>query len=547
MIRATRSFPNIQEMMMAAPQAVARVRADETPKWLAIMRAMTGIVETPGAADNPKIMAMAAEIARTYPEMADYCAQYNHDSVPWCGLTVAYCMTMAGIRPVFGPTDTDKFLWAQAWASDPGYDEIKEPRPGCVAVLERTGGGHVSLYERTEGRNYVLRGGNQGDAINEKPFPISSVIKLVWPRTVPLPTVPPTARRELKKGDTGPDVEKVQFSLGLPIDGDFGELTDAGVKAFQTATGLESDGVVGQNTWTALDALDARKLTGSTGLGLSNEQILEITKIAENSNIATYDWPGNRGRAPIGYTVGVALCFAASQKQLALNNPAVVFAAQADQKKPDTDVLSWYAAEFKTTGMDNSKPGIETLRHLVALMLGLGMRESSGNYSCGKDPGAANTTADTCEAGCWQTSWNIRSASSVIPPLLPRYWEDPNGFLATFKRNITPKPADILNYGTPGSDGARYQWLSKYAPAFHFMVTMIGLRVLRKHWGPINRKEATLSREADAMLQEVQTYMQAAPIEPPEPPPVLPTERPVITITIDPPGSARVVITGNAP
>jgi uncharacterized protein (TIGR02594 family) len=525
--------------MIAAAEPQAQASTTDIPPWLTTMRTITGMVETPGAADNPKILAMAKEIGRIFPDMKSYSDQYTHDSVPWCGLTAGYVLSMAGIRPPFGSTDTDRFLWAQSWASDAGYDEIKEPRPGCVAVLERTGGGHVSLYERTEGRNYVLRGGNQGDAINEKPFPISSVIKLVWPRSVPLPTVPPAGRRELKKGDTGPDVEKVQFSLGLPIDGDFGELTDAGVKAFQTATGLESDGVVGQNTWTALDALDARKLTGSTGLGLSNEQILEITKIAENSNIATYDWPG-RGRAPIGYTVGVALCFAASQKQLALNNPAAVFAAQADTNKPDIDALSWLAAEFKAASMDNSKPGIETLRHLFVLMLSLGTRESSGLYYTGKDPGAANTTADTCEAGAWQTSWNIRSACPYIPPLLSRFWENPNGFLPNFKRNITPKAADLLTYGSGGSDGAKYQWLAKYAPAFTAAVTGLGLRTRKSHWGPIQRREIMISKDADTMLQAVQDYMQTVPTPEPEPEPEVST----ITVTVDPPGSARVVIVG---
>jgi hypothetical protein len=55
------------------------------------------------------------EIAHRFPETASYCADYTHDDIPWCGLTIAYCMAHNGIRPVFGATDTDKFLWAQAW------------------------------------------------------------------------------------------------------------------------------------------------------------------------------------------------------------------------------------------------------------------------------------------------------------------------------------------------------------------------------------------------------------------------------------------------
>ena len=74
-------------------------------------------------------------------------------------------MAKAGIRPPFGSTDTDKFLWAKSWADDPDYDVLKVPRLGCVVVLTRSGGGHVSTYESTSGNNYMLRGGNQSDAI----------------------------------------------------------------------------------------------------------------------------------------------------------------------------------------------------------------------------------------------------------------------------------------------------------------------------------------------------------------------------------------------
>src|SRR4051812_35255811 len=111
----------------------------DAPSWLVTMRALTGLTETPGSASNPKILAMRDTIAKTYPEMASYCALYTSDAIAWCGLCAAYVMTMAGVRPVFGETDTDRFLWARAW-DDPewGY-EITVPRPGCVVVMEREG------------------------------------------------------------------------------------------------------------------------------------------------------------------------------------------------------------------------------------------------------------------------------------------------------------------------------------------------------------------------------------------------------------------------
>jgi uncharacterized protein (TIGR02594 family) len=229
--------------------------AEEAPPWLLKMRSMNGLSETPGAADTPKILAMADEIAKVFPEMKAYCDAYNNDSTPWCGLAAADCMAASNIRPPFGGTDTDRFLWARSWADDPNYSVLKVPRLGCVVVLTRSGGGHVTFYESTSGSNYMCRGGNQRDAINLAPFSKSNVVALVWPKAEPIPTPidPPSDQLPtLRKGDTGPDVIRLQTLLPKWIDGDFGETTESLVKEFQRAEGLEIDGVVGEQTWAAL-------------------------------------------------------------------------------------------------------------------------------------------------------------------------------------------------------------------------------------------------------------------------------------------------------
>lgn len=64
----------------------------------------------------------------------------------------------------------------------------------------------------------------------------------------------------LKKGSKGPDVGTLQTLLNaklipspkLVVDQDFGNATDAAVRAFQKQKSLVADGVVGPNTWTAL-------------------------------------------------------------------------------------------------------------------------------------------------------------------------------------------------------------------------------------------------------------------------------------------------------
>ena len=64
----------------------------------------------------------------------------------------------------------------------------------------------------------------------------------------------------LRKGDEGSSVTALQavleandYSCGKwGIDGDFGVATEKAVKAFQKARGIKVDGIVGQQTWSAL-------------------------------------------------------------------------------------------------------------------------------------------------------------------------------------------------------------------------------------------------------------------------------------------------------
>jgi Putative peptidoglycan binding domain len=82
----------------------------------------------------------------------------------------------------------------------------------------------------------------------------------------PAETIPEDERLELES--TGDSVEQLQVTLkelGFdpgPVDGDFGPLTQAAVVAFQTANGLDPDGVVGSITAGALNAALAAQASG---------------------------------------------------------------------------------------------------------------------------------------------------------------------------------------------------------------------------------------------------------------------------------------------
>ncbi|MFF2290260.1 peptidoglycan-binding domain-containing protein [Peribacillus butanolivorans] len=61
----------------------------------------------------------------------------------------------------------------------------------------------------------------------------------------------------IKYGDQGPDVRKVQNQLNknnvpISVDGIFGSITLKKVKEFQMRRHLNTDGIVGPSTWTAL-------------------------------------------------------------------------------------------------------------------------------------------------------------------------------------------------------------------------------------------------------------------------------------------------------
>ena len=321
---------------------------------------------------------------------------------------------------------------------------------------------------------------------------------------LPLPRPPDTEQSHdtIGKGDKGDDVVLLQKKIDVvKADGDFGGITETWVKAFQGACGLGADGIVGPMTWGEVDALDDRVATGEPCLPKALAD--EIYTMAQESWIADYSWP-DRGVAPSGYIAGMALSFAYVMR---LSDPAAIAMSKA---QGGDDALLWYESEFAKLGMSNKVAGLDTLRHLFVMMIGLGPCESSGRYFCGRDMSASNVASDTCEAGLFQTSWNIRSAHSSIPPLLDKYWKNPNGFLPEFKEALSPTANDLNSYGS--GDGIKYQFLSRFCPLFHIMVTGVGMRTRGGggdgHWGPINRKEVTLKKEADDLLKAVQELVE---------------------------------------
>jgi hypothetical protein len=338
-----------------------------------------------------------------------------------------------------------------------------------------------------------------------------------------------SSRPVLQQGSFGADVGTVQSCLGCDADLDFGAQTDTAVCEFQAAKRLEVDGVVGGDTWAALESEYELPAYPAPPIALTQEQINAICDIAATSAIACYAWE-DRGVAPPGYTNGIAVAFAIGCVRLDQGDPIAAEMARANTGDDAIDALSWYDSDFAALGMANNVGGVDTLRHLYVLMMGLGMRESSGAYCEGRDMSADNVSADTAEAGLFQMSWNASSCSTSMQNLFDCYAaaDRSEGYQDVFQDGVSCSSSDWENYGS--GDGAQYQEMAKSLPLFACETAAIGLRSLRQHWGPINRKEVELRGEADAMLAAVADYVAEHVITPPDPRP--PVDRPTTTITI---------------
>src|SRR5262245_33002294 len=199
----------------------------DIPPWLEVMRAITGLSEYENGS-NPKIEGMASFIGRRFPPQADYASSYTSDDIAWCGVATDFCLaacTPEGISGPFGPTDTDKWMWARSFSTDPNFAHLSSPVLGAIVVMEREGGGHVTMFEEWSGGSLRCRGGNQSNEVNVSSYDPDTVVAYVWPKAWPLPDVPPAPRETIAVGDSGPAVADCQRILSIEADGEFGPTT----------------------------------------------------------------------------------------------------------------------------------------------------------------------------------------------------------------------------------------------------------------------------------------------------------------------------------
>lgn len=137
---------------MTLPKKYTWLLREPGPRILCEALKTHGTKEVPGKSDNPEILRWA--------RVAGVGTIYQHDSIAWCGLAVAYWAVMAGYKPPSNP------LWARNWATF-GTDASKGgPALGDILVFARGSGGHVGLYVGETADHYAVLGGNQSDQVN---------------------------------------------------------------------------------------------------------------------------------------------------------------------------------------------------------------------------------------------------------------------------------------------------------------------------------------------------------------------------------------------
>ena len=317
----------------------------------------------------------------------------------------------------------------------------------------------------------------------------------------------------LKYGSYGPDVRTVQECLGCtPLDSDFGSITETAVEKFQREQDLSADGIVGTDTWTALETVyDLPPYPPPMFPVLTDAQIDAICELADRSKIASFNWP-DRGQAPVGYTRGMAIAWSTIYRKYLAGDSSVLEMAKANTHNDDKDALAWLNSDFAKVGMNNDKAGPDTLRHTIVLLMGLGLRESSGQHCEGRDQSASNTSSDTAEAGLFQQSANSLSASPEMQKLYDEYLagggldgSQPLCALDLFAEDVSCSSSDWSCYGS--GKGFQFQTMIKHCPQFACEVCAVGLRVLRAHWGPIGRREVSIRPEADDLFRVVQRFI----------------------------------------
>lgn len=194
---------------------------------------------------------------------------YGLNHAPWCAMFVSYVFNKARSTELVGAqTPKGYSLCSKGIAhfkAKNAWHPVAEAKPGDVAFFDWGHDGGVDhtgivvandpakrMVKCIEGNTSSTSGSNGGKV--KESWRNYSVIMGVGRPAYGVPKLTGLgAKPQLKLGSKGNYVRELQRKLGVTVDGDFGPVTEKAVNAFKIKRGLKPDGIVGPNTWAALD------------------------------------------------------------------------------------------------------------------------------------------------------------------------------------------------------------------------------------------------------------------------------------------------------
>ena len=138
------------------------------PRWLTHARQYIGVAEIPGLKHEPKILQWWKAIKR---------GGIKTDEVPWCAAFVGALLEDVGVPSTRYESAASYLKWGVP---------LQQAMVGCVVVFTRNGGGHVGfVVGKDKLGNLLVLGGNQGDKVSIRAFPLARVAGYRWPEPGP--------------------------------------------------------------------------------------------------------------------------------------------------------------------------------------------------------------------------------------------------------------------------------------------------------------------------------------------------------------------------
>ncbi len=170
---------NIEEQIHQATKAIWAELSDATPPtpasgeppWLTVARQELGVKEIAGEG--------AGQSYKRIEQYHDSAGGSEPDHIPWCASFVSFCMANSG-NPIIIESNL-KSKTASHWIR--WGEPIDNPPVGALCILSpmvKDSSGHVGFFIKMDSKTVTLLGGNQGNSVCEKEFPINKIRGFRW-------------------------------------------------------------------------------------------------------------------------------------------------------------------------------------------------------------------------------------------------------------------------------------------------------------------------------------------------------------------------------